>query len=298
MKKIVIINLLNSLYSIKHEDIDIIEKELGGKITIYKEPTDLKDVDVIVGFNSNICFTKEYNIIRDLKNDVELITYIKDKKAIIFNTDRKIKYIKKSVIKVMIAVPCYNTIEVETLKSIYDLIIPDGVECYLEIAKGYTVDYARNVLAKTAIDKNYDYILWVDADIVLPLTFLSQTLFKNEDAITGWYIKKIANVPGITELYVPDKFKRNVYSNIKEEELKDVKDIFQVDACGFGCLLTKTEIFKKLCENNKKPFVYVEDNNGTIMSEDIYACINMNKLGYIIKADPSLRCKHIGKCNF
>lgn len=298
MKKIVIINLLNSLYSIKHEDIDIIEKELGGKITIYKEPTDLKDVDVIVGFNSNICFTKEYNIIRDLKDDVELITYIKDKKAIIFNTDRKIKYIKKPVIKVMIAVPCYNTIEVETLKSIYDLIIPDGVECYLEIAKGYTVDYARNVLAKTAIDKNYDYILWVDADIVLPLTFLSQTLFKNEDAITGWYIKKIANVPGITELYVPDKFKRNVYSNIKEEELKDVKDIFQVDACGFGCLLTKTEIFKKLCENNKKPFVYVEDNNGTIMSEDIYACINMNKLGYIIKADPSLRCKHIGKCNF
>lgn len=298
MKKIVIINLLNSLYSIKHEDIDIIEKELGGKITIYKEPTDLKDVDVIVGFNSNICFIKEYNIIRDLKDDVELITYIKDKKAIIFNTDRKIKYIKKPVIKVMIAVPCYNTIEVETLKSIYDLIIPDGVECYLEIAKGYTVDYARNVLAKTAIDKNYDYILWVDADIVLPLTFLSQTLFKNEDAITGWYIKKIANVPGITELYVPDKFKRNVYSNIKEEELKDVKDIFQVDACGFGCLLTKTEIFKKLCENNKKPFVYVEDNNGTIMSEDIYACINMNKLGYIIKADPSLRCKHIGKCNF
>lgn len=298
MKKIIIINLLSNLYSVKQEDIDFIEKECEGKATIYDKDTDFKDVDIIVGFNSNICFTKDYNVIKDTKENVEFITYIKDKRAIIFNIDKEIKYIRKPLIKVMIAVPCYNSIEVETLKSIYDLLIPDGVECYLEIAKGYTVDYARNVLAKTAIEKNYDYILWIDADIILPVNFLSQLLNKNEDIITGWYIKKIANTPGITELYAPDKFQRNSYTNIKEEELKGVTNVFQINACGFGCLLTKTEVFKKLCEDNKKPFVYVEDNNGAVISEDIYACINMTKLGYTIKADPTMRCTHIGKYNF
>jgi FkbM family methyltransferase len=203
--------------------------------------------------------------------------------------DISIDIIKK---KILIAIPTNKNIETDTFKSIYDLEIPDGYVTEFQYFFGYQVDQIRNLMAEWG--KHYDYMLCVDSDIVLPKDTLVKMLKANVDIISGVYIQRKPNET-IVELYKSTS--GGGCDNITLQELHSCNgSVVEVEACGFGCVLVKGEVFRKM---EYPHFVYKTAlTMRDTVSEDVYFCLKAKKTGFRIYADTSILCEHIGSTRF
>lgn len=186
---------------------------------------------------------------------------------------------------ILIAIPTNRYIEPETMKSIYDLEIPQGYKTELQFFHGYCVDQVRNLVGHWA--ERYDYLFAVDSDIAFKPDTLKKLLSHNKDVVSGLYIQRKLG-QHILELY---RNGRNIpYGDIKGLGL------IEVDSCGFGCVLVKSEVFKKI---GYPYFVYKSaiDHKDTI-SEDTYFCLKAKQYGFKVFADTSILCEHIGSTKF
>lgn len=196
----------------------------------------------------------------------------------------------KKMKKILIAIPTAKYIEPETFKSIYDLEVPDGYETEFQFFYGYTVSQIRNLIAEWS--KHYDYLFAVDSDIAFPKHTLKNFISADKDIISGLYIQRIPDTHTL-EVYMdtPD----GGCTNIPYELIKD-RGIVEVAGCGFGCVLVKGEVFKKIPYPH---FVYREAlKHSDTVSEDIDFCMKARKAGFKIWADSSIQCEHIGNTKF
>lgn len=182
--------------------------------------------------------------------------------------------------KVLIAMPTAKYIETQTFLSVYNLKAPKGVKTSFIAVEGYSVDTSRNVLAKEAKTMGAEYIFWVDSDMILPKDALKRLLAHDKDIVTGAYAFKDINSQDLIAFSVDNK--RMPYS--------EINGLTEVGGIGFGCCLTKTDIFDKL---EYPYFVFGED-----YGEDIYFCRKARAAGLKIYIDPDVKCGHIGKINF
>lgn len=182
--------------------------------------------------------------------------------------------------KILIAIPTDKIIESETFKSIYNMIKPEGYQVNFEVFTGYDIDEIRNTIVTYTIENNFDYLFCVDHDIIFESDTLFRLLSHDVEMISGIYRQRLEE--HIIELY--DCY----YENIKK--IPDA--VFDVGACGFGCVLIKTSLLKAM---NHPYFEYKHslDHRNTI-SEDVYFCKKASKYTTIF-ADPNVRCDHVGK---
>lgn len=188
--------------------------------------------------------------------------------------------------KILIAVPTYETILPDTFKSIWDLEAGPGMWFGFEFMRGYGAAKARNDIAKIAMDGEYEYVLFVDSDIVLPPATLKYMVEDAPDICLGLYPKK-NNTEGLAEIF---KLGTGDFTDLyMYDELPDGSKI-KVKGGGFGCALVSTDVFRKL----PYPwFKYVEYPNGSLLSEDLYFCDEAAKKGYTIYADTRVKCGHM-----
>lgn len=192
--------------------------------------------------------------------------------------------------KILIAIPTNKNIEVETFKSIYDLEIPDGYTTEFQFFWGYQIDQIRNLIADWA--KRYDYLMSVDSDIVLPKDTLKKMLAADKDIISGLYIQRIPNTHTL-EVYMDTPGGGNI--NIPYEYING-RGIVEIAACGMGCCLIKSEVFRKM---EYPHFLYTSAlNHRDTVSEDVYFCMKARANGFTVWADESIRCDHIGQTKF
>ena len=206
----------------------------------------------------------------------------------------------KKVSRVLIAVPAYSHIENACVRSLFELEKPDGVEVGFAYSEGYTVALARNMLVAEALKQEVDYVLWIDADEIIPKDFLVRTmniLKEKEDAgmACGYYCKKIPGI-SITEMWGFTADGKGV-ENIKEEVLPKEGGVYEIQGCGLGCSLIPLDIIRKVTEKTGICFEY-KVAQGKIVSEDLDFCNKVKALGYKIYADVGLKCPHIGKVAF
>lgn len=188
--------------------------------------------------------------------------------------------------KILIAVPTYETILPETFKSIYGLEA-DDYDVAFDFVKGYDCAKARNAIARKAVDGGYDYVLFVDSDIILPPDTLRLFLENPVNICFGVYPHKNCKdkKAELFKLGTDNYELRYSYLELKESRIK-------VKGAGFGCALIKTEVFKKL----PYPwFQYVSYQNGTFLSEDLYFCNEARKHKMDIWADTRIRCGHLSR---
>ena len=186
---------------------------------------------------------------------------------------------------ILIAIPTNKYIEPETMKAIYDLKVPSGYTTEFQFFYGYQVDQIRNLIASWAV--RYDYLFAVDSDIVFKPDTLERMLAHNLDIVSGLYIQR---KPGqhILELYKNG-------TNVRYEDVKG-KGIIEVDSCGFGCVLIKSEVFRTMVY----PHFYYQsaiDHKFTV-SEDTYFCNKARTLGFRVFADTDILCEHIGSTKY
>jgi glycosyltransferase involved in cell wall biosynthesis len=196
--------------------------------------------------------------------------------------------ISKKFKKILIAVPSAKYVETQTMKSIYDLDIPEGYETELQFFYGYQTDQIRNLIAEWG--KRYDYLFSVDSDIVLPKDCLTKMINVEKDIITGMYIQRIPNTHNL-ELY-----KKTVHGELDRITCIEKNRLIEIDGCGFGCILINSDVLRKM---EYPHFVYKSaiDHKDTI-SEDVYFCGKAKSLNFKIWVDTSIICSHIGTITF
>ena len=191
--------------------------------------------------------------------------------------------------KIMIAVPCMDQVPAPFCQSLATLQKVE--ECTLVMKSGSLIYTARNSLATMAIMEEYDYVFWLDSDMVFrpdTLRRMYATMQEHDlDILTGLYFRR---VPPYTPVLF-DKLERvndsNIISWTEFHELPE--GLFEVGGCGFGCVLMKTDVFLDIQARHGSMFSPFA-NNG----EDIAFCIRARECGFKIICEPSVLCGHVG----
>lgn len=189
---------------------------------------------------------------------------------------------------ILICIPTYETIAPETFKSVYGLQYnQEQGRPMFDFVKGYGCAQARNKCAKEALDYNFDYLMFVDSDVILPSDCLLNMLEYDADIVMGIYPRRNTQT-GQTEIFLTG------YENFTDENNLNTRNIpsetrIDIKGGGMGCALIKTELFKKL----QYPwFKYVEYESGDTLSEDNYFCWKASEIGAKIQCDTRIRCWH------
>jgi hypothetical protein len=143
---------------------------------------------------------------------------------------------------------------------------------------------------------DYDYIMWLDSDMVYNPQQFQKLLNHQEDVVSGLYAyeggegftcgkldEKYFKEKGIMECYTPE--------NIKEAKLND-KGLLEVDYTGMGFLLIKKGILEKLTYPWFKPHWFKIDKYQDFSMEDVSLCMDIKEKGHKIFVDPSVRVGH------
>lgn len=191
--------------------------------------------------------------------------------------------------RILAIVPSTGYLNPICVKSWYSMYIPDEYVLVVDYITGYGIELARNQAAQQAIDENYDYLFFIDSDIILPTDTLTKLLSCDSDIITGWYMSSFMDNRISIAKFDTERLFYEAYK-LHEQQENIINNIAEVDGCGFGCILIKTEVFK----NMEYPFFkYVEYGNNQYLSEDLYCCGKMKDAGYKIKCDVTLKVGHV-----
>ena len=95
-----------------------------------------------------------------------------------------------------------------------------------------------------AISKDYDYIMWIDSDIVFKPQHFFKLLEHDKDIVSGLYLKKphtdsMADIPTSFACFVGDDY-RNLMTHEANGELINVR------ANGMGWMLVKKGVYEKI----------------------------------------------------
>lgn len=194
------------------------------------------------------------------------------------------------MINVLIAAPTFENISPDTFKSIYDLEIPKNVNTNFEFVRGYDCARARNKIVDIVLNNEYDYVLMVDSDIILPKKTLIYAMEESPDVLLGVYPRK--NEPSKSEIFSDATYDYAPSSRWNISELKHFPLYrIKIKGGGFGCAFVKSSVFNKI----KSPyFNYITYDDGSFLSEDLYFCENVKNNGYDIYVDTRILCSHIG----
>lgn len=205
--------------------------------------------------------------------------------------------------KILIAVPTFESIYPDTFQSIYELD-PNGHELMFRFVRGYDCATARNKIAQTALDLEADYVLMVDNDVVLPQDTLVNLTDDLKDVCLGYYAHRDTdNIyrgrTCVCKLYDSEGTKYFNYpleSEYSAQELNDLHDNgtykLQIHGGGMGCAFIKTDLFRSL---NYPWYDWVNygDSNRGMLSEDLFFCELCRKSNIPIYTDTRIACGHI-----
>ena len=191
--------------------------------------------------------------------------------------------------KILIAIPCMDQVPAPFAQSLAMIRKPDDdVACSFQM--GSLIYTSRNNLALQAMKTEFDYMLWLDSDMVFQqdlLIRMKQTMDeKGLDFLTGLYFRR---VPPFTPVLF-DQLDIAEDGSCTWTDWKDVPEgLFKVGGCGFGCVLIKTDVLFDVQAKFGELFNPIAN-----MGEDLSFCWRARQCGYDIWCDPSLVCGHVG----
>lgn len=195
---------------------------------------------------------------------------------------------------VCILTPCRdNECAIKFTKCVANLIAYSAYHGLQVHAMGATermvVHWARNDLVKQALGRNqgfdgkpFTHFLWLDDDQVFNPDMLVRLASYNLDIVSALYYGRCQD--HLPVAYVKD-FNADQYKHFPL--IEPPTTLAEIDAVGFGAVLTRRDIFEKVPE----PWFSFEDGAG----EDIFFCVKAKKHGFRVWLDGAYRIGHIGE---
>ena len=187
--------------------------------------------------------------------------------------------------KLLIGVPCVDYMHSEFVKSLTALILKlqrDGVDFTLDINPGSLIHIARDKIACKAINEGYTHVLWLDSDMVFGPDLLEDLQFCGKSFVTGICASRRPPYVSCAFTQIDD-----INRMTRVEEIPPMP--FEVQGCGFACVLIETQILRDVMMSNHGACFLPMTSYG----EDLAFCIRARRLGYSIWADPAMRPGHI-----
>ena len=194
--------------------------------------------------------------------------------------------------KTLIAIPCMDMMHTQFVASVFRMKM--ATETAVHFASGSLVYEARNQLAQAAMDGDYDQVLWLDSDMVF-----NDDMFQKMQAhidsgigveiVSGLYFsRKKPCKPVIYDrcsIESKDGFDQPV---IRSFEDYPIDSLFEIKGCGFGGVLMKTDVIRRVNDRYGLPF-YPAGGFG----EDLAFCYRCQNLGIKLYCDSSIKMRHI-----
>ena len=189
--------------------------------------------------------------------------------------------------KYLIAIPCMDMVHTMFMLSVVSMHKPGN--CMTAVSRSSLVYDSRNKLADMAVKDGYDRILWLDSDMHFsPNTMqrLDEDLDAGRDFVTALaYTRKTPVKPCIySGLIEKDGTTEAVtYENVPKS------GIFEIAACGFGCVMMNVDVFSKVGQYGP-PFAPLPG-----WGEDLSFCVRAANAGITLWCDSGIRVGHIGQ---
>ena len=206
---------------------------------------------------------------------------------------------------ILVAVPCMDMNHVKFTESLLNMDKPEGTKVCLKPSS--LIYDARNLLSLTAIENKFDYIMWMDSDMIFPVDTIPRLLedlnHPHVHMVSGLYVKRTFPVKPVIYKHVqPPTPNEHGIPQIHIDEYVDYPrdQMFTVEGCGFGCVMMETRLIKQVWTRFGPPFAPFP-----WAGEDISFCYRVNQLlekddlysGHIW-CDSRIKCGHIGNVTF
>jgi hypothetical protein len=197
-----------------------------------------------------------------------------------------------------------------------------GVPVYwAQIMNESLITRARNDLARLFMEKGFDYLMFVDADISFDGHAVSTLMAADRDIVCGVYPKKEIDWTKVEQAAKAGKENLADYSGAFVFNMANDKAETDEDGCieirhgGTGFMLIKRRVFEILKDHvptyrtssfkDPETGEYVKpltheyfatsiDANNTLLSEDYHFCELWRKHGGKVYANPFIKLEHVG----
>jgi len=199
-----------------------------------------------------------------------------------------------------------------------------GVPVYwVHIMNESLITRARNELTRVFLENEFDYLMFIDADIMFEPDAVLQLMAADKDIACGIYPKKeidwkkVGDAAKAGKENLADYAGAFVFNMVENEEgyvETDNNGLIEVRHGGTGFMLIKRDVFLHLmdkvptyrtstCKNEEgeynKPlthefFATSIDHTGALLSEDYHFCELFRQNGGQIFANPFIKLEHVG----
>jgi hypothetical protein len=166
------------------------------------------------------------------------------------------------------------------------------------------VNYARCKVAGADVSRgkhqvpfggqvDYDYMMWIDSDIVFKSKDVFDLLNMNVDIASGWYSQPGGTTP-VVEKMNDEYFKSHgSYEFISADKMQARKENFKVDYIGFGWVLIKQGVFESIPYPWFAPKrIKIGEDLEDMCSEDVAFCLDVKAANYDIWLNPTVKVGH------
>lgn len=192
-------------------------------------------------------------------------------------------YFNRKVRKILVAAP-HRYKGDRNATNFFAMQTPTAFNCDLDEPYGMTVPDSRNYIVKRAIEQEYDFIFFVDDDVIIPRNALVQLVHLKADIAGGFYYKKYLPLESVG-MHINDK---NQPVPIEDYTIGDI--IHNTLVLPSGCTLIKVDVLKRL----EYPwYKTITINDRPTITEDTYLCSKLRDMGVDIITDTGLQCIHV-----
>lgn len=140
---------------------------------------------------------------------------------------------------------------------------------------------------------DYDYIMWIDSDIIFTTENFEKLLSNNVDICGGVYLMDGGKQFAAVQNWNEEKFKENgTFDFLTPDDISKSPRLIEVAYSGFGFLLIKRGVFEKIKYPWFGPKYQTIGNCHDFASEDVSFCIKARESGFKIHIDPTVWVRH------
>lgn len=193
--------------------------------------------------------------------------------------------------KILIAVPCMDTVYTEFMRSLIEM--RTFCETKIEIQKSSLIYDSRNILAQKAVEGGFNRLLWLDSDMVFGpdlLERLSADLDEGCEVVSGLCFKRKNPIYPViySEMgYTKEDNILTPYANI----IKEIpSEITEVKGVGLAATIMNVDVVERVFRKFGQPFTPQPG-----FGEDLSFCIKCEDIGIKIHCDPDVKVGHIAQ---
>lgn len=194
----------------------------------------------------------------------------------------------RKTLKIMVCSP-HRLPTDKMVMNIWGLQTPAAFDCQLWEPHGMTVAEARTSSIKKAIAEGYQFIQWIDDDMIFPRNALVKLIQHGADIVGGFYYRKYEPLEscGMHEYLVNGNMVPRPITNFKIGDL--IHDTLVLPS---GCTLMNLDIFKN--PKMEEPWYRTVTITGApAITEDTYFCQKAKLAGYDVITDTGVQCIHV-----